>query len=31
MLRFTVATFGIVALLLMGAVVGGLWIWAALL
>lgn len=31
MLRFTLATFGIVALLLMGALFGGAWIWAALL
>ena len=31
MLRFTGATFGIVALLLMGAVFGGLWVWASLL
>ena len=31
MLKFTIATLAIVALLLIGALVGGVWIWAGLI
>jgi alkane 1-monooxygenase len=31
MLKFTLATFGIVALLLFGALLGGIWVWLSLI
>ena len=31
MLKFTLATFGIVALLLLGALLGGIWVWLSLI